>query len=361
MGEDLAPDVHGRAVPWPGRALARHPGQAHVRRGRSVHLLDAAPPGEGGRPRRVRPARSPPGGTHLLAGRCGRPASSPASPSRSCRRAASRRTTARSWKAATRSWSDDRGSSCSIRTTARAATGCGSSSSAGSGESSSRSWRPARIASNPECSAAGSAPSARARHIRLRLGTGERGDVLFPTEAEAERARADQEHGRAEQESARADPGARPRRSRNARAPNRSICTRAEQESARAQHAEAEARPPPGPRSSGSRAVGSDQAPDAPDACRASPGSPERHRARRQHAARPRGAPCSAGRRKYGTVIKRWCSRWKLTRCGATRSRSSGPAIVVRVLRPERIGRRLQARVLGDGERTRMTTPKVSR
>jgi hypothetical protein len=36
-------------------------------------------------------------------------------------------------------------------------------------------------------------------HVRLRLGTGERGDVLFPTEAEAERARADQASARAEQ------------------------------------------------------------------------------------------------------------------------------------------------------------------
>jgi hypothetical protein len=36
-------------------------------------------------------------------------------------------------------------------------------------------------------------------HVRLRLGTGERGDTLVPTEAEAEHARAEQEHARAEQ------------------------------------------------------------------------------------------------------------------------------------------------------------------
>jgi Uma2 family endonuclease len=35
--------------------------------------------------------------------------------------------------------------------------------------------------------------------VRLRLGTGERGDTLVPTEAEAERARAEQERARAEQ------------------------------------------------------------------------------------------------------------------------------------------------------------------
>jgi hypothetical protein len=34
-------------------------------------------------------------------------------------------------------------------------------------------------------------------HVRLRLGTGERGDTLVPTEAEAEHARAEQEHARA--------------------------------------------------------------------------------------------------------------------------------------------------------------------
>jgi Putative restriction endonuclease len=45
----------------------------------------------------------------------------------------------------------------------------------------------------------------RGEHVRLRLGTGERGDALFPTEAEHEHARAEHEHARAEQERARAD------------------------------------------------------------------------------------------------------------------------------------------------------------
>ena len=42
-------------------------------------------------------------------------------------------------------------------------------------------------------------------HVRLRLGTGEGGDTLVPTEAEAERARADAEHTRAEAAQTRAD------------------------------------------------------------------------------------------------------------------------------------------------------------
>ncbi len=42
-------------------------------------------------------------------------------------------------------------------------------------------------------------------HVRLRLGTGERGDTLFPTEAEHERACAEQERARADQATARAE------------------------------------------------------------------------------------------------------------------------------------------------------------
>jgi Putative restriction endonuclease len=42
-------------------------------------------------------------------------------------------------------------------------------------------------------------------HVRLRLGTGERGEALVPTEGEEERGRAEREHERAEKERAGAE------------------------------------------------------------------------------------------------------------------------------------------------------------
>jgi hypothetical protein len=81
-------------------------------------------------------------------------------------------------------------------------------------------------------------------HVRLRLGTGERGDALVPTEAEAEHARAEQERTRAEQaeeeiarlsaEIERIKGGRWHRRKRDTRQPSRSRRRRSDRYPARA-------------------------------------------------------------------------------------------------------------------------------